>query len=88
MIEVIITQLDRADLFDFADRTFLSVIREDAMIVAEDRASWHIPPADTLFVQRKISGTALLCARLEAQVEIRAMVDAYRVAKQPESAAE
>ena len=35
-----------------------------------------IPPTDKLFVQRKISGTALLAARLRAQVDIRAKVAA------------
>ena len=37
------------------------------------KAAWHIPPTDLLFVQRKISGTALLAARLEARVDIRAL---------------
>jgi hypothetical protein len=31
-----------------------------------------------LFVQRKVSGTALLCARLGARVDVRAMVEHYR----------
>ena len=41
--------------------------------------AWHLPSVDTLFVQRKISGTALLAARLKARVDVRAMV-AARVA--------
>jgi hypothetical protein len=39
-----------------------------------DRSAWHIPPADTLFIQRKISGTALLAVRMKAQLPLRAMV--------------
>jgi predicted unusual protein kinase regulating ubiquinone biosynthesis (AarF/ABC1/UbiB family) len=31
-------------------------------------------PADTLFIQRKISGTALLVVRMKAQLPLRAMV--------------
>ena len=57
-------------------RRFLGVIREQAASLAADRATWHIPPADKLFVQRKISGTALLAARLRAHVDIRAKVAA------------
>jgi hypothetical protein len=44
------------------------------MDIAGDTAAWHIPPADLLFVQRKVSGTALLAARLKARVDIRSMV--------------
>jgi len=44
--------------------------------MAQDRAAWHLPPADILFIQRKISGTALLAARLNARVDVRAMVEA------------
>ena len=58
--------------------TGLSGLREEAVAMAEDRATWHPPPIDTLFVQRKISGTALLCARLKARVDVRAMIEAYR----------
>ena len=42
--------------------------------MAADRDTWHVPPIDTLFVQRKISGTALLAARLKARVDVNAMV--------------
>ena len=44
--------------------------------MAADRATWHIPPVDTLFVQRKISGTALLVARLKARVDVRELLGA------------
>ena len=42
--------------------------------IAQDKAIWHIPPAETLFVQRKVSGTALLGARIGAVVNIHAIV--------------
>ena len=38
-----------------------------------DRDTWHVPHVETLFVQRKISGTALLCARLKARVDVRGL---------------
>ena len=77
MIDVVLTEAERSGPFDFADRRFLGVIREQAATLGKDRAAWHIPPADTLFVQRKISGTALLAARLGAHVDIRAKVAAH-----------
>ena len=78
MIAVILTELGRDGPFDFADRAFLNVVREQGMEMAADRATWHLPPAETLFTQRKVSGTALLAARLEAKVDVRAMVGRYR----------
>jgi hypothetical protein len=60
----------RSGLFDLADRSFVAALRERASPVAADRAAWHIPPTETLFVQRKISGTALLGVRLQARVPL------------------
>jgi predicted unusual protein kinase regulating ubiquinone biosynthesis (AarF/ABC1/UbiB family) len=83
MIGIILEELNRPGPFDFGDRAFVGIVREQGMEVARDRASWHLPPADTLFVQRKISGTALLAARLKARVDIRAMVEARLAATLP-----
>ncbi|WP_408586736.1 ABC1 kinase family protein [Novosphingobium sp.] len=76
MIAVILSQVGRPGLFDFAERSFVEQIREQAMPMAEDRASWHVPPAATLFVQRKVSGTALLAVRMKARLPLRDMVTA------------
>ncbi len=75
-IDVILGEFNRPGPFDFGDRAFLGDLRESGMAMAGDRESWHVPPADTLFVQRKISGTALLAARLRARIDIRAMIAA------------
>ena len=76
MIEVILAATERPGPFDFADRRFLGVIREQAASLASDPSAWHIPPTDQLFVQRKISGIALLAARLGAHVDVRSKVAA------------
>jgi predicted unusual protein kinase regulating ubiquinone biosynthesis (AarF/ABC1/UbiB family) len=74
MIDVVLVELDRTGPFDFGDRAFVGVLREQGMAMAADRETWHVPPVDTLFVQRKVSGTALLAARLKAHVDVRLMV--------------
>jgi len=74
MIDVILGELNRAGRFDFGDRAFVGTLREEGATMAADRATWHVPPVDTLFAQRKISGTALLAARLKARVDIRALI--------------
>ena len=74
MIDVMIDKLMRPEKFDFGDRTFVEPLRNQGMDVAADKAAWHIPPTDLLFVQRKISGMALLAARLNVRMDIRALV--------------
>ena len=76
MIDIILGELHRPGAFDFGDRRFVDGLRDNGLLIAADKTSWHIPPADLLFVQRKISGTALLAARLEARVDIRALARA------------
>ncbi len=73
-IDVLIGHIGKPGLFDFADRSFVERVRAEAEVIAADRASWHIPPMDTLFVQRKVSGTALLAIRMKARLPLREMV--------------
>ncbi|HEU0044481.1 AarF/ABC1/UbiB kinase family protein [Sphingomonas sp.] len=73
MIAAIDAAMNRGELFDFGDRAFVPVIREEVRGLVEDRASWHVPDIETLFVQRKVSGTALLAARLKAKVNVRGL---------------
>ena len=77
MIGIIVSEMNRPGPFDFGDRAFVSVLRDEGMEMAADKATWHIPPVETLFVQRKISGTAMLGARLKAKVEVRELVRPY-----------
>ena len=77
MIDIVVTEMNRPGPFDFGDRGFVEVLREHGMEMAADRSTWHIPPVETLFVQRKVSGTALLAARLEARVDVRQLVRPY-----------
>ena len=77
MIELIVSEASKAGPFDFTDRRVLALVRDQAAAVAGDRETWHVPPTDTLFVQRKISGIALLAARLQARVDVRSMVAAH-----------
>jgi predicted unusual protein kinase regulating ubiquinone biosynthesis (AarF/ABC1/UbiB family) len=77
MIDVILGELDRPGPFDFGDRRFVAALREPGLEIVSDSAAWHVPPADILFVQRKISGTALLAARLKARIDIRTLVQPW-----------
>ncbi len=74
MIDVILGELNRPGPFDFGDRTFVAALRDQGMEIAADAKAWHLPPTGVLFAQRKISGTALLAARLRARVDVRSLV--------------
>ncbi len=73
-VDIVVTQIAKEERLDFGDRSFVPQIREEAMPIAQDKESWHIPPPETLFVQRKVSGTALLGARVAAKVDVRGIV--------------
>lgn len=70
IIAAIDDALGRPEPFDFGDRAFVPVMQAEASSLIGDRSTWHVPDAEKLFVQRKISGTALLGARLKARVDV------------------
>ena len=74
IMDALLAHLGKPGLFDFADRGFIEPVRYHGERIAADRAAWHIPPTDTLFVQRKVSGTAMLAVRLNAHLPLRDMV--------------
>ncbi len=76
MIEVVLRRFGQPGLFDFADRSFVDHVRKPVEAIAADRTAWHIPPAHTLFVQRKISGTAMLAVQMGVRLPLRDMVTA------------
>jgi len=83
MIDIVIDQM-RADApFDFADRGFVHIIREEGFAIAQDKDTWAFPPIETLFVQRKVSGMALLGTRLKARVNVRRMVEGILATTSP-----
>jgi hypothetical protein len=75
MIDIVINEMREDVPFDFGDRAFIPLLREEGYAIAQDKATWAFPPIETLFVQRKVSGTALLGARLKAKVNIRRIVE-------------
>jgi len=71
MVDIVIGEMREDRPFDFGDRAFVPLLRDEGWEIAQDKETWAFPPIETLFVQRKVSGTALLGARLKAQVNVR-----------------
>jgi hypothetical protein len=59
--------------YDFGRSDLAARIRDAGMVLGTDRDFWHTPPADTLFLHRKLGGLYLLAARLKARVNVQKM---------------
>jgi predicted unusual protein kinase regulating ubiquinone biosynthesis (AarF/ABC1/UbiB family) len=71
--------------YDFARSDLTERLRSAALELAFVRGHRRPPPVETLFLQRKFAGTFLVCARLRARVDLRALAapfieDALRAA--------
>ena len=75
--EVAMAELHAHDRFDFGDGSLVRRLREDGWAIAGDRDAWRLPPTATLFVQRKVSGTALMASRLGARVDVLGVLRAF-----------
>lgn len=60
-------------LYDFGASDLPRRIHETGLALGLDREFWHVPPADVLFLHRKLGGLYLLAARLKARVNVQAL---------------
>ncbi|HDR27345.1 ABC1 kinase family protein [Rhodovulum sp.] len=77
MFEMSMEPLRRPGAFDFAGTDLALRMRDAGMELGADRDFWHIPPMDTLFIQRKFGGIYLLASRLKARVDLRAIIERH-----------
>ena len=71
--------------YDFAGSDLPLRLRDVGMKLSMDRDFWHTPPADALFLHRKLGGLYLLAARLKAHVNVRLMSQPHLLALSMES---
>jgi len=64
--------------FDFGTSDLARQLRDKGMALGEGRDFTHVPPGDTLLVQRKVAGMYLLAARLRALVDLGRVVAPFR----------
>jgi len=77
MIEIIAGSLLTDAPFDFGDNSLALDLHEQGMEIAANRDLWHVPPAETVFIQRKLAGLFLLATRLKARVNVNALMRKY-----------
>lgn len=78
MFEVAMQPLRQETPYDFGRSDLPERLRDMGLAIGTDRDLLHVPPAETLFLHRKIGGMYLLATKLKARVNLRSLVDRYR----------
>ncbi len=63
--------------FNFGTSDLALRLRDIGLELGAERDIAHVPPSDTLLVQRKVAGTYLLTARLRARVDVARIASAH-----------
>ncbi len=74
LFEAAFAPVTSSGIFDFAGNEIAARLKDDGLLLAKDPDFWHLPPVDTLFMQRKFGGVFLLGARLKARVNVRSLM--------------
>jgi predicted unusual protein kinase regulating ubiquinone biosynthesis (AarF/ABC1/UbiB family) len=78
MIEVFLLVAEparHAGAYDFGNADLTLRLRDSAYAMGFDQGYWRPPPADLIFLHRKLAGLYLLCARLRARVDVGALME-------------
>jgi len=78
MFDLAMAPLRQDAPFDFGTTTLVEQISQMGMALGRDRDLAHVPPADTMFLHRKIGGIYMVAARLRARVPLGQMVARWR----------
>lgn len=63
--------------YDFGASDLATRLRDSSYAQGFERGYWRPPPADLIFLHRKLAGLFLLCARLRARVEVGRLMRPY-----------
>lgn len=77
MLDMAMQPLQYDGAFDFGNNDISASLRDKGMAMAMDKKMWHLPPVDTIFIQRKFSGIFMMASRLKAKVNVRALMQHY-----------
>ena len=80
---VVFEPLSHDGPFDFTEANIISRTQEMGMELAFKHGYMRAPPAETMFLHRKLDGTLLLCTRIKARVDVKRILT--RVLEQTES---
>jgi predicted unusual protein kinase regulating ubiquinone biosynthesis (AarF/ABC1/UbiB family) len=74
MIAMSIAPLGQDEVFDFGKNKMALDLRDRGLEIAGNRELWHVPPPETVFLQRKLGGMYMLATRLGAQINVAQLI--------------
>lgn len=77
LVKLACEPLKHAGAFDFGVSDLAIRLREAGTALSMQQNYWHTPPADAIFLHRKIAGLYLLAARLKARVNVCILLTPY-----------
>jgi predicted unusual protein kinase regulating ubiquinone biosynthesis (AarF/ABC1/UbiB family) len=77
LLRMVMDAIDKNEEFDFEEANLPARARDKALALGFSPDLWSIPPAETLFIHRKIGGMYLLASRLQAKVRVRELLESY-----------
>jgi len=63
--------------YDFGGSDLSARLYDSGLALSLKQGYWHTPPADALFLHRKLGGLYLLAARLGARLDVRSIVERH-----------
>ena len=72
---VIFEHLSQPGVYDFGASDLLIRARDMGFELVFKHGLLRAPPAETMFIQRKLDGTFMLCGRLKARVNVQSVMD-------------
>ncbi|WP_100658481.1 ABC1 kinase family protein [Alteromonas flava] len=63
--------LTHAGIYDFGQTDLGKRLHEKGMSLSNNDAFWHVPPANSVFLHRKLGGIFLLACNLKARINLR-----------------
>ncbi|MFO1394187.1 MAG: AarF/ABC1/UbiB kinase family protein [Steroidobacteraceae bacterium] len=76
LIRLVCEPLAYRGVYDFAGSGMLARVRDHLVSLALSEGV-RVPPPETMFLHRKLVGTFLICVRLQARVNIHAMIEQH-----------
>lgn len=77
MFDMAMEPIRQTEPYDFQRSDLMNRLRDRGLQIGTEREIMHVPPADTLFLHRKIGGTYLMATMLGARVTLRPLVEKY-----------
>ncbi len=69
--------IQKDEVYDFGKSDIGSRMQEAGFALNDAKQFWHAPPADAVYLHRKVGGLFLLACRLKAKVNVQSILSKY-----------